>query len=205
MKSILFSLTTAAMIALASPALAHEGSHPETEQKSPVEIVTAFGTALDAGDKATLTRLLAPDVQIAESGGLERSFEEYRSHHMDAETQTSLLLSILNNDLLGKIFESVPAEHYPRVRSTCASFCQLITWGKPEALASWLSRFTCLRRAVRPRPGAQADTHETRRQSNSAHVESIRKLEGGRGRSPGHSRPTVSRCLCELKCVPSDH
>ena len=89
MKSILFSLTTAAMIALASPALAHEGSHPETEQKSPVEIVTAFGTALDAGDKATLTRLLAPDVQIAESGGLERSFEEYRSHHMDADIEFS--------------------------------------------------------------------------------------------------------------------
>ncbi|KJS28045.1 MAG: nuclear transport factor 2 family protein [Hyphomonas sp.] len=89
MKSILFSLTTAAMVALANPALAHEGSHPETEGSSPVAVVTAFGAALDAGDTATLARLLASDVQIAESGGLERSFEEYRSHHMSADIEFS--------------------------------------------------------------------------------------------------------------------
>ncbi|MGD9968618.1 MAG: DUF4440 domain-containing protein [Hyphomonadaceae bacterium] len=48
-------------------------------------IVDAFGAALRAGDAVTVERLLAPDVIIAESGGVERSFAEYASHHMPAD------------------------------------------------------------------------------------------------------------------------
>jgi len=50
-----------------------------------VAVVDAFGAALRAGDAVTLERLLAPDVIIAESGGVERSFAEYASHHMPAD------------------------------------------------------------------------------------------------------------------------
>lgn len=86
MKPFLSNLTAAALIGLASPAFAHGGAHPEASM-SPVEIVTAFDTALDAGDEAALVSLMATDVQIAESGGLERSLEEYRSHHMGADIE----------------------------------------------------------------------------------------------------------------------
>ena len=44
---------------------------------------------LDSGDTAALSALLAPDVQIAESGGIERSLDEYRSHHMGADIEFS--------------------------------------------------------------------------------------------------------------------
>lgn len=84
MKPFLSSLIAAALIGLASPAFAHGGALREAPM-SPVEIVTAFGAALDAGDEAALVSLIATDVQIAESGGLERSLEEYRSHHMGAD------------------------------------------------------------------------------------------------------------------------
>lgn len=77
-------LALAALISLAAPALADPKTHP-----SPTGIVDAFAAALDAGDTAALSALMAPDVQIAESGGIERSLEEYRSHHMGADIEFS--------------------------------------------------------------------------------------------------------------------
>jgi len=84
MKPVLFSLAIAAVVAFSSPALADEAASPSAA-KSPIETVVAFGAALEAGDEAALVGLLAADVQIAESGGIERSLEEYRSHHMAAD------------------------------------------------------------------------------------------------------------------------
>lgn len=52
---------------------------------TPEGVVDAFAAALRAGDEAALRRLLAPDVVIAESGGVERSLEEYAGHHMPAD------------------------------------------------------------------------------------------------------------------------
>lgn len=54
---------------------------------SPAAVVDAFAGALKKGDAAAVERLLAPDVVIAESGGAERSFAEYRSHHMPADME----------------------------------------------------------------------------------------------------------------------
>ncbi len=84
MKPVLFSLAAATLIAFSDPALADEATSPSAA-KSPIETVVAFGAALEAGDEAALVSLLAADVQIAESGGIERSLEEYRSHHMAAD------------------------------------------------------------------------------------------------------------------------
>lgn len=84
MKPVLISLAFAALVAFSSPALADEAASPSAA-KSPIEAVVAFGAALEAGDEAALVSLLAADVQIAESGGIERSLEEYRSHHMAAD------------------------------------------------------------------------------------------------------------------------
>lgn len=84
MKPVLFSLAAAALIGFAGSAFAHDAVQP-SDTRSPLEIVAAFGTALDAGDEEALARLMASDVQIAESGHIERSLEEYRAHHMAAD------------------------------------------------------------------------------------------------------------------------
>ena len=44
--------------------------------------VTAFHTALQGGDANTVRRLLSDDVTIYEGKGVERSADEYASHHM---------------------------------------------------------------------------------------------------------------------------
>lgn len=46
-----------------------------------IDTVDAFSTALQAADFATVEALLASDVLILESGGAERSRQEYLHHH----------------------------------------------------------------------------------------------------------------------------
>ena len=50
-----------------------------------VEIVDRFGKALASGDLKTVGDLLDPAVLILESGGAERSREEYLGHHAVAD------------------------------------------------------------------------------------------------------------------------
>lgn len=88
MKTYIVAIAAAALLGVAGPGFAHESAHPEAPG-SPAGIVDAFAAALDAGDTAALSALMAPDVQIAESGGIERSLEEYRSHHMSADIEFS--------------------------------------------------------------------------------------------------------------------
>jgi ketosteroid isomerase-like protein len=58
-----------------------------------VETVHAFHAALAAGDSATALSLLAPDVVIFESGAVEASRDEYRSHHLPADMEFSQSVS----------------------------------------------------------------------------------------------------------------
>jgi ketosteroid isomerase-like protein len=58
--------------------------HPRS---SAPETVHAFHAALAAGDSATALSLLALDVVIFESGGVEASRDEYRSHHLPADME----------------------------------------------------------------------------------------------------------------------
>lgn len=67
----------------ASPAM--EAERPAAMLGSPEAVVDAFGDALAAEDEATVRALLAADVLIYESGGAERSLEEYAGHHMPAD------------------------------------------------------------------------------------------------------------------------
>ncbi len=60
----------------------NKASVPDSESAA---AVNAFRTALSSGDKKTVMTLLAPDVLIFESGGAERSRDEYESHHMPAD------------------------------------------------------------------------------------------------------------------------
>jgi ketosteroid isomerase-like protein len=54
---------------------------------SPKEALAAFHAALVAGDKARVLELMAPDVAIYESGRVERSRDEYASHHLGGDME----------------------------------------------------------------------------------------------------------------------
>lgn len=64
------------------------GAGPLAAQETngtPVEVVRSFHVAISSGDSASALALIAPDVVIYESGGVEASREEYRSHHLGAD------------------------------------------------------------------------------------------------------------------------
>ena len=71
-------LAVAVLVAAPSPALGQEAPSPE-------EVVLAFHEALASGDSVTALKLLAEDVVIYESGGVEASREEVRAHHWPAD------------------------------------------------------------------------------------------------------------------------
>ena len=57
---------------------------PTADQQAVLATVKAFHTALAQGDSLAALRLLADDVTILESGGIEAR-SEYRSHHLPAD------------------------------------------------------------------------------------------------------------------------
>lgn len=95
----------ARLIAMASIGLsltaAHPGAHdaPQTpspaeraapaDSATPVGTVTAFHAALTGGNTAAALALLAEDVMIFESGGVESSRAEYASQHLAADAAFS--------------------------------------------------------------------------------------------------------------------
>ena len=83
---ILLSLSI--LLTFPVPSSAHDGNHapsPDSQvapQAQPaVRVVEQFSTALQVGDLKQAGSLLADDVLILESGGAERSREEYLGHH----------------------------------------------------------------------------------------------------------------------------
>lgn len=95
MNATAISSGLALMLAMVSPAMAQTAQshahHPAAAAAADVDVPAAakaavavaerFSTALSTGDLATVGSLLAPDVLILESGGAERSREEYLGHH----------------------------------------------------------------------------------------------------------------------------
>lgn len=77
------------LLALSPSAPAHDAEQDAASTAEPVDAaaqpsvaaVDAFSKALQAADFATVEALLAPDVLILESGGAERSRQEYLHHH----------------------------------------------------------------------------------------------------------------------------
>ena len=80
---------------------AHPGAHDEpqtpppaehaaqSDSATPVGTVTAFHAALTSGNTAAALEVLAEDVMIFESGGVESSRAEYASHHLAADAAFS--------------------------------------------------------------------------------------------------------------------
>ncbi len=98
MNAVATTLTLALALALAvvSPAMAqatqsHAQHHPAAAASADVDVPAAaeaavavaerFNASLANGDLTTVEALLAADVLILESGGAERSREEYMGHH----------------------------------------------------------------------------------------------------------------------------
>jgi ketosteroid isomerase-like protein len=56
-------------------------------QTGPGDAVEQFHLAIARADRATAAAILAPNVQIFESGFVERSRDEYLAHHFDADAK----------------------------------------------------------------------------------------------------------------------
>lgn len=96
MKSVMTCLVAALALGAATtasaqtkPAHAHppqaSSSQPQLDvpaaAQAAVAVAERFSKALSSGDLDTVEALLAPEVLILESGGAERSREEYLGHH----------------------------------------------------------------------------------------------------------------------------
>ena len=55
------------------------------EDQNPTQVAERLHEALNDGNKDDIFEVLAPDVLIYESGGVESSREEYASHHMHSD------------------------------------------------------------------------------------------------------------------------
>lgn len=67
--------------------LALAGVHTGSFAASPKETLAAFHDALTSGDQATALALLSPEIAIYEAGYVERSRDEYASHHLGGDMQ----------------------------------------------------------------------------------------------------------------------
>lgn len=90
-NNVIRSAAFAAFVACAVPVIAHgpAASGLSAPAKSAAATVDAFHSALRRGDARGATALLASDVLIFESGGVERSRAEYESHHLGADAEFS--------------------------------------------------------------------------------------------------------------------
>ena len=59
----------------------------DAKAEAAVEVADAFADALAAGDLDTVKSLLAEDVIVLESGGVEASRDEYFAHHAAADAK----------------------------------------------------------------------------------------------------------------------
>jgi ketosteroid isomerase-like protein len=105
-KHLTFGLITTLLIAAAGsfPANAHgDEKHPEDNpffvgiQSPAAKVVSAFHKALKQGDTKAAREILSDSVIIFEGGGIERSAEEYASHHMLADMK---YLAAMESELL---------------------------------------------------------------------------------------------------------
>lgn len=81
-----FSFTPAVAQAPGRPAPA-EAARLSPAAAQAAQVVDGFHAALGRGDRAAALAVLAEDVLIFESGGVERSKAEYASHHLTADAE----------------------------------------------------------------------------------------------------------------------
>jgi ketosteroid isomerase-like protein len=82
-RSFAMSMRILALVLLV-PGLVGQAIAQDPDSAAVAATVTQYQTALAAGDSTAAVRLLAPDVVILESGGME-TLAEYRAHHLPAD------------------------------------------------------------------------------------------------------------------------
>ena len=78
-------VSLAMTLGMASPAIAQDTAAPNAREA--VAVVDAFHAALKRGDTIAAAALLADDVLVFESGGVERSKAEYAARHLPADAE----------------------------------------------------------------------------------------------------------------------
>lgn len=116
-KQTLAVITLGIALISSAGALAHGNEKHDTpalfagENTAPAQVVKAFHQALRTGDVTATRALLADDVLIVEGNGVERSADEYASHHMlaDMKFMAALKAEVLEHQtkVLGNVAYSV--------------------------------------------------------------------------------------------------
>jgi ketosteroid isomerase-like protein len=100
--SIIFAGVAVMSLIVTQPALAHGSEKHQPAQNSmftgmdseAAKVAKAFHHALRNGDEKSARELLANDVLIFEGKGVERSADEYASHHMKSDIKFLNKMSI---------------------------------------------------------------------------------------------------------------
>ena len=75
-----------ALSAVAATGLSSTVNGQQTDSAAVVAVIERFHAALSGGDSTAAIALLAPEVTILESGGVE-NLEQYRSHHLTGDIE----------------------------------------------------------------------------------------------------------------------
>ncbi len=119
MRNIVTKNPAVAACAILALALSFNEALADSSTPSPESVADALHAALVAGNAEAVQALLDPAVLIFESGGVERSLEEYASHHMHSDMA---FLSSMDSELLDRqVFasgESCVVASRSRIRGT---------------------------------------------------------------------------------------
>lgn len=97
--TVRLACTTALVLcSIVLPGTVRAQSSSRTDSADVIAAVARFHSALAAGDSAGALSLLAADVVIAESGGIEMR-DEYRSHHLPADIEFARAISGVTADV----------------------------------------------------------------------------------------------------------
>jgi len=87
----IMNVIAVAVLSMSMSVFAHDGENKASGVKfkgvdsEPAKVVLAFHKALKSGDKVAARAQLADDLNVLEGGRIERSADEYESHHMGAD------------------------------------------------------------------------------------------------------------------------
>jgi len=92
-----------------------EGVNSAVYQSAAGQVVQQFHQALQQGNRDLVLAQLSPSVQIFEGGAVERSRDEYKTHHLDADIN---YLKQVSSELLEQQIEIVGDVAYAVSRSS---------------------------------------------------------------------------------------
>ena len=95
------SLLLALVLALAPASLAAQAT-PPGDSAAVALVVSSFHAAMERGDSLAAMAMLAPDVEVLESGGIEDR-AEFRAHHLAADIEFARAVAQVRTPLRVKV------------------------------------------------------------------------------------------------------